>query len=192
MVMYTNCQPSAAGTVLRRQLDATRMNVPCPEAVIQYNKHMGGVDRGDQCRGYYNCRMKSRKFYKYIFFFLLDVAITNAYILHKCYSPSTTTRVFKTIKDFRLELAKELIGDYCSRRRPGRIGGPHRSIPLRHFPVMLPSDGNPAKKKRGRCEGCKNKRLRCDTSWFCNECQVWLCHNGQPDDCFLHHHKKIL
>ena len=43
--------------------------------------NMGGVDRGDQLRGYYSCRSKSRKFYKYIFYFLLDTTITNAYIL---------------------------------------------------------------------------------------------------------------
>ena len=28
---------------------------------------MGGVDRGDQVRGYYSCRTKCRKFYKFIF-----------------------------------------------------------------------------------------------------------------------------
>ena len=56
-----------------------------------------GVDRGDQLRGYYNCRTKSRKFYKYIFYFLLDVTITNAYILYKHCSPHSKIRV----KEFR-------------------------------------------------------------------------------------------
>lgn len=46
---------------------------------------MGGVDRGDQLRQYYHLRLKSRKFYKYIFWFLVDVSITNTYILHKAY-----------------------------------------------------------------------------------------------------------
>ena len=68
MVMSTNTQPSATGTVLRRQRDGSRIPVPCPESIIDYNWYMGGVDRGDQLRGYYNCRMKSRKFYKYIFY----------------------------------------------------------------------------------------------------------------------------
>ena len=75
MVMSTNCQPSSRGTVLRRQKDGSRTDVTCPESVILYNKFMGGVDMGDQYRGYYSCRMKSRKFYKYLSFFLLDVAI---------------------------------------------------------------------------------------------------------------------
>ena len=31
----------------------TREEVPCPESIISYNRFMGGVDRGDQLRGYY-------------------------------------------------------------------------------------------------------------------------------------------
>ena len=111
MLMSTNRQPNDAGHVLRRQLDGTRIPVPCPESIISYNKYMGGVDRGDQLRGYYSCRTKSRKFYKY---FLLDVAITNAFIFMKHYSSSST---FANIKSFRIQLAKELIGDHSSRRR---------------------------------------------------------------------------
>ena len=187
MVMSTNNQPSSSGVVLRRQKDGSRIEVPCPEAVINYNKYMGGVDRGDQNRVYYSCRMKSRKFYKYIFLFLLDVAITNSYILHKHYSPTP----IKTVKEFRLQLARELLGDYCSRHRPGRTGGIQKSISLRHFPSTINQDDS-QRAKRGRCEQCKANHLRKDSAWFCRECCVWLCHNGQPDDCYLQYHKKII
>ena len=115
-VMSTTSQPKT-GTVLRRQKDGTRVTVPCPLSIINYNQFMGGVDRGDQVRGYYSCRTKCRKFYKYIFHFLLDVSITNAYILQKGYCSSAP---FSTFKPFRLQLASELIGDFCSRRRVGR------------------------------------------------------------------------
>ena len=111
MVMSTNCQPSSCGTVNRKQRDGTSLEVPCPASIISYNNFMGGVDRGDQLRGYYRCRSKSRKFYKYIFFFLFDVAITNTYLLLK----SSGSCPFKDLKSFRLQLAKDLIGDYCSR-----------------------------------------------------------------------------
>ena len=98
IIMSTNSQPSAAGTVLRKQKDGIHIHVPCPESIISYNKFMVGVDRGDQLHGYYSCGCKSRKFYKYIFFFLLDIAITNAYILTSHYSPS---RSFRNIKSFK-------------------------------------------------------------------------------------------
>ena len=52
-VMFTNAQPSATASVLRRQKDHTRTPISCPEAVLLYNKCMGGIDRGDQLRGYY-------------------------------------------------------------------------------------------------------------------------------------------
>ena len=76
-VLSTTSQPAASGTVLRRQKDGTRVPVSCPDNIIHYNKYMGGVDRGDQLRGYYLCRTNSRKFYKFIFYFLFDVAVTN-------------------------------------------------------------------------------------------------------------------
>ena len=85
--MSTTSQPSAVVTVLRKQ-DGSRVPVSCPQAIISYNEFMGGVDRGDQLRGYYSCRTKSRKFYKYIFYFLLDVTITNAFVLYKDYAGS--------------------------------------------------------------------------------------------------------
>lgn len=113
MVLYSNSQPEHEGIVLRRKRDGSQVPVRCLSAVINYKKYMGGVDKGDQLHRY-DCRIKSRKFYKYIFYFLFDVSITNAYILYKNYCPNL---VFKNIKDFRLELAKELIGDYCTQRR---------------------------------------------------------------------------
>ena len=57
-VMSTCCQPDEHGTVLK---DGTQISVPCPSSVIIYNTYMGGVDNGDQLRGYYSCRSKSRK-----------------------------------------------------------------------------------------------------------------------------------
>ncbi len=47
-VLSTNTQPAATSSVLRRQKDGTRISVSCPESIMTYNQHMGGVDRGDQ------------------------------------------------------------------------------------------------------------------------------------------------
>jgi hypothetical protein len=61
-----------------------------------------GVDRNDQLRQYYSVPTKCRKYYKYIFWFLFEVAITNFHILHSNYS--TAPRL--SLKEYRLELAK--------------------------------------------------------------------------------------
>ena len=105
---------------------------------------MGGVDRGDQLR---SCRTKSRKFYKYIFYFLLDVAITNAFVLYKDYAADPKHRTI------RVQLA--VIGDYCSRRNAGRQGSLLRPLPLRHFPVKpSPSLEDSSRGNRKRCVLC--------------------------------------
>ena len=82
-VMYAGWDPAECTDVLRRQKDGTRSLVPCPAACAAYNKYMGGVDRGDQLRGYYHFKQKTHKFYKYIANFLLGVGLTNAFIIFK-------------------------------------------------------------------------------------------------------------
>ena len=188
MAMATGYDPFNVGSVQRREKDGTRIPVPCPDSIIMYNKHMGGVDRGDQKRGYYQCRTKSHKFYKYIFYFLLDVSITNTFILMR----ESTECNFSNIKEFRMELAKMLVGDYSSRRRPGRGGGITHSLPLRHFPIKVKHTQHLKWHKRGRCERCKALNKRVDGVWWCQECSVWLCHTGDADtDCFLVWHTKL-
>ena len=67
LVMSTNVQPHEKSTVRCMQTDTTVRDIQAPMAIVSYNKWMGGVDRGDQIRQYYHLRLKSRKFYKYIF-----------------------------------------------------------------------------------------------------------------------------
>lgn len=119
---------------------------------------MAEVDLGDRNRGYYKCRSKSRKSFKCIFMFLLNVAITNAYISWKIFKPTTECQ---SLKEFRIILGKELIGNYSTRRRRGRIGEEIPSLPLLHFPMMVrDDDGNI---KRGRCT-FHSRRLNIDVT----------------------------
>ena len=187
MVMTSNCQPAGVGTVLRKRQDGSRIPVTCPESIINYNEFMGGVDRGDQLRGYYSCRSKSRKFYKYVYVFLFDVAVTNAYILAKDYHTSCP---FANIKRFRLQLAQELIGEYCSRRQRGRGGTTIHTLPYRHFPITMESEDT-QRKRKGRCAFHAASHLRATSTWYCRECAVWLCHSGDPaNDCFMKWHTR--
>ena len=74
---------------------------------------MAGVDTNDQLRGYYSVRMKSTKCYKYIFWFMFDVAIVNSFILYKRV-PVVGRKM--SLKEFRVQLAKQLIESYNSRK----------------------------------------------------------------------------
>ena len=148
-----------------------------------YNTYMGGVDHNDQLRGYYNVRLKCRKFYKYIFWFLFDVAVTNSYILFRQHVQNPDICV-PDLKTFRVELARSLIADYCSRKRPGRpsLSAPIKRFCQAHFPVRGAEKGR-------RCYYCYTfKHARHETVWYCRDCDHFLCHNGREDDCFLQYH----
>ena len=129
------CQPFHSQQLLVQSFASKRMDhrslvlalKPSYPTTSIWEEYMGGVDRGDQLRGYYSCRTKSRKFYKCIFYFLLDTAITNVFVLYKHYAASPK---HKTMQDFRVRLANELIGDYCSHRRAGRQGSLLKSPPI--------------------------------------------------------------
>ena len=64
--LSTSCQ-IGEGTVKQKRKDGTRMSVTCPFNIIEYNKYMGGFDHSDQLRQYYCVRLKTCKFYLYIF-----------------------------------------------------------------------------------------------------------------------------
>lgn len=113
MVMCSGVDPVKSSSVLRGQQDGSRLPVTCPTSCDIYNQYMGGVDLGDQLRGYYHLRMKCRKFYQYIAKFLLDVAITNSFILYHHSHPDSTAVILK----FREVLGKQLTDGYCTRRR---------------------------------------------------------------------------
>jgi len=49
---------------------------------MDYNYHMGYVDKGDRMANSYSIRRRPFKWMKKLFFRMLDVAILNSYLLH--------------------------------------------------------------------------------------------------------------
>ena len=179
-VIATDSDPTKPEFVQRKHRDGTSHTYPCPSAIADYNRYMGGVDSNDQLRGYNHVRLKCWKYYKYIFWFLFDLMVTNSFILCHNY----TDLPVKMVKDFRVALAKELIGDYASRKGPGcpsKIPAARRFCQS-HFPVRGTDKGR-------RCHHCyHNKKERHQSVWKCRECDVFLCHNGEDNDCFREYH----
>ena len=60
-----------------------------PTMIAEYNTYMGGVDIADQLVTYYGFSHCCRKWWKRVFFHLLEVCMVNAYIM---YCSSKTTR----------------------------------------------------------------------------------------------------
>ena len=156
-VLSTLHDPTDTASVRRKQKDGSQTVLNCPTAITTYNKYMGGVDRGDQLRRYYGLRLKCMKNYKYIFWFILDVAITNAFILHTKFTVLTpSSNEQQRLKWFRLQLAESLIGDYNSRQRIGRP----RSSATHPQPTAVPQQPTHFPMK-------SDTKRRCVYTWNC-------------------------
>lgn len=165
---YTQAPSQELAEVNRKQKDGTIQKIPCPELVSCYNMYMGGVDKNDQMKSYYTIPVAGKKWWSRVFFYLIDRSIYNRFVVEQ-ESPNHGKRSQKL---FRIDLAKQLIGTFCSRRKRGRPSDEHllaRHVE-RHFPDFLPTNKK-GKRKESRCKVCKTKK----TSYFCPDCDVGLC-----------------
>ncbi|XP_058623214.1 piggyBac transposable element-derived protein 4-like [Onychostoma macrolepis] len=150
---------------------------PCPAPVTAYNQHMGGVDLSDQLLQYYSTQHKTMKWYRKLFLHFLDIASTNAFIVHK--------EIYGTMthKEFMEELIAELCG-VSQKITPKRTS-------VDHVPVPGAEQASDATAGRRTCVLCKAKHdKRQDTPWKCQACDVHLCVQLKRN-CFLEWHKDV-
>lgn len=160
-----------------------------PQAVVEYTESMGGVDRSDHFISNYKFERRSKKWYRKMFFWLLEVATVNSYILYKTLQEQNN-RTPLTHKQFRLSMIEDLVVDHMmiavaeEKRKPGR---PRQNIHQR-------LDGRLhllAKYEKGsrRCKVCLKMKLRKETIYYCKTCQdePFL----HPDLCFELYHTKL-
>ena len=93
-----------------RRAPGGRETVEKPQAVVKYNKYMGGVDHGDQLLTYYGYSHRTRKWWRRAFFFLFDAAVVNSYTLYRQQQQERGGRCL-THEQFRVELAKNLLAE---------------------------------------------------------------------------------
>jgi len=192
----------APGGKLSRQ---TGQSVCKPAAVLDYNKHMGSVDKSDQMVLVNSSVRKTLKWTKKLFFHMLDLSVTNAYILY--------CKHVKKIKhlNFVKELIQQLVsnsieeGDITRRARPGRKSADSSSLlrlefnMSKHWPVLIPATGKKQNHRRdcvvckshqGQCTGKRwikgESRKRTETRYICAGC------DGEPalcvTPCFQQYH----
>lgn len=158
--------------------------------VTDYNNTMGGVDRIDQQLSYYPIvRKRGKKYYKKIFFHMVDYALCNSYILY-----SKCGGVLKNL-EFRMQMIEKICENYGTSIETTK--GRRRSIPApsrlteRHFPGYVPATQKKTNATR-ICVVCSKKRdergkkVRRESRYQCCECDVGLC--AAP--CFGLYHTK--
>lgn len=140
---------------------------------------MGGVDKSDQYSTYYEVDRKSNQWWKRVFYRLLNIAISNAWILHKKFKPKEISLI-----DFLVPLAENLIeiGNITTKnQRTAATGHISKKAKLAndkdHECVKQPT--------KHRCKLCSiEKKKQSRTYYKCNICQVSLC-----VACFEPYHK---
>lgn len=129
-MINTICDPSHMTTVKRRNKDGSSSIVNCPESVKMYNKYMGGVDIADMKCKFYSCSRRSKKWWYRMFHYLVDVSVVNSHVIMS-ETPNIATM---SLKNFVIEVARELITSYSSRKRPpnpsGSVPPPAKDISL--------------------------------------------------------------
>lgn len=169
------------------------IEVDCPSLIKYYNKNMGGVDKCDMLISLYRIFLKTRKWYKRIIFHLIDMCITNAWILYRASKDATISLCI-----FKLEVARGLLLSSVKRSEGFAVPHPPPSLTVsakdvnvdcrydgvEHFSKLMDI------KNSQRCKMAKCERK---TKYKCRKCKVFLCINPKvktDDDCFfLFHHK---
>ena len=172
-------------TVMKRPKGARdKVPIPCPSAVCDYNRFMGGVDLADQQLAYYSLtQRKTIKWWKKVFWRLVDIAIINSWIIFRMNNPESK---IKSQRDFQLELVRQLVQPLLSLKASpncpiilqsskGRtVVSPDKRLLGKHFPHKA--------SQRGRCCVCSKhkstttgKRLDKKTKTFCPKCEVYIC-----------------
>ena len=103
------------GTVKRRGKDnagtPVTLDVPLPAVVKSYNTFMGGVEKSDQLIRYHRVIRQTKRYWKTLFYHLIEIAVTNSFVLQKLLlmkrGEKTTTE-----SHFRDQLIQQIIQKY--------------------------------------------------------------------------------
>lgn len=179
----------------------TRIDVPRPNAIKQYNLFMGGVDLLDGLISYYRIDLRSRKWYLKLFFHFIDLAMVTAWLRYRAdmLKAGLTKKDILDSLAFRAEVAEALclLGkDHSTKKRGRPSGSLERDIeekrkrsktkPVPQLDVRTDQVAHFVceKKERQRCKkpGCGLK-----TFFFCVKCNIYLCINKKRN-CFSDFH----
>lgn len=187
ILLSTNC--NARMVTVSRRAPGGPKDIEIPESVETYNQWMGGVDLTDQLHSYYTVIRKSRKYWRYMCWFFMDVAITNAWILWKLsHQPKIKGRDRFSHLEFRKELIRQL-SQGSVRKRKARASPSVEGI-------GKASEQHPGVRLAGSKKTCyqcsKDKRRNPtgrtpETVWGCSICCVHLC----KGHCFGKFHQEL-
>jgi len=140
-----------------------------PEIVLFYNKTKCGVDALDERISTYSTKIITRRWHAIVFFNILDIALFNAFVIHKEVNPSYHSNNSKSRRMYLKQLGKSLIQKNITRRSI--------KITLSNTvckQIIIPDPPNVQNRKRGRCKLC-SREDDTKTTNVCIQCQSFVC-----------------
>ena len=134
-----------------------------PYAIVDYSDNMHGVDFMNLKTSYYKIGDKSYKWYKYIFYRMVEISLENSRIIY-----NKVHNLKETIFEFREKVMLQLLENYQKRRKciSSKVLSKNNfgiGISLLHLPIK--------KNNYVFCGFCKAKFTRN----FCGNCKIFLC-----------------
>ena len=167
-------------------------NVKQPKGIERYNKFMNGVDRSDQALAKNSVLRKSMKWWKTLFYHMIDMALVNGHILFKLHRAANPEAYASKIPakysllEFKEDVVRQLAGleEYgeppCYKHAPKD----KPDFQADHMPVFSDS--------RHTCRVCYDiEKVQRKVFSYCDapQCKVYL-HCTVQKNCFQEWHKK--
>ena len=176
-VMSTIRGNSVENVMKRPKGSREKQPMPCPTMIVDYNNNMGGVDLTDQQLSYYSMTTrKTLKWWKKVFWRLVDICIVNSWIIFRTNWPHSPVNSHKA---FRLRLIAELVQPllalkaspscpiYLQSKKGRKTVSSETRLTGKHFCYK--------NSKRQRCVVCSYKKKDRKTQNYCPKCKVHVC-----------------
>ena len=170
--------------------------VPQPQTISNYNKYMNAVDRSDQILATNNVLRKCMRWWKTLFFHLIDIAVVNSFILFKEHQGKfPDNEALHRSADYSLtHFREELVRDLCdfpeydvppihSTAKPATP--PPGEFETVHIPVFT--------KDKKRCVVCYKKTKADNRVYsYCSapQCRKKYMHVTGEKNCFAEFHTR--
>lgn len=183
VTMLSTSTGNSTEVVERRVKGKVLERVCKPSVICEYNRYMGGVDLADHYISSYNFGRKSIKWWRKLFFWMLEVSIVNSYLLYCCEFGHLEQ------KKYRKNLIHQLVGatrNADRNKKPGRPSTSDSEERLNKLPHFIYLQEKNTSKD---CAVCSNRKVpggRKETKFYCKTCTRKP--GLHPGNCFERYH----
>lgn len=140
---------------MHNSVQIEKNNARTPETIQLYNSTKFGVDVTDQMARNYSVKSKSRRWPLQVFFYILDLAGINAWVLYKETTGGEITR-----QEFLFQLAEELAIEY------------QQELGKKNQPIHIASTSTGSRERKTcQIKYCKDNK----TNKICLKCKKYVC-----------------